>query len=445
MPMFNNMHKICLLAFSISFIANNANANNMQELFNQAWPKNAINKSYNSTNLAISAKHRNDQGWLAETPSLEISTKNSMLINDSGMRNIEAAISLPLNLKNEKAATRNLSIAEISALRYQKSLAALELSGEVRARYWQFILVQQELSVINKKLANMQKIAEDTAKRLRAGDIAKSDYTQAQANVYNAQALHIEATAKLNQAKNDMLGMGIDINVQDKFEEESNISAADISVDMLNYISNHPLYAAIQANKTLVNKQNILSMLKALNVQKPELKIGLSYERSSFSEKFGTVAMVGIKIPLSKISSKLSFGGFNNNLNNNLRAATMQTKSDQEQASANLELMQQKLQVNIQSSLDKIKSSTDIHNKYKQQYALQQQNLALFEKSFKVGQTDLASLLRMQQQNFELEMALTKSNIEQYMAVSELRQALGLAFETDSNTINKDKNNEKQK
>ena len=77
----------------------------------------------------------------------------------------------------------------------------MKIAGEVREAYWQARLAQNDLAIALRKASEAAALAKDVERRLKAGDLARTDLNQAQgaerlvrANAAEAQARALRAS-----------------------------------------------------------------------------------------------------------------------------------------------------------------------------------------------------------------------------------------------------------
>lgn len=135
-------------------------------------------------------------------------------------------------------------------------------------------------------------------------------------------------------------------------------------------------------------------------------------ERSDANDPFGNSVGLKLTVPFS--------------VGARIRLDSSAARADAAQAESELALARHALE------LDEARARRDIDAAARQlalaeeRRALIADNLKLAEKAFALGETDLASLLRVRALALETEAALGRSRLTRDAAVSRLRQALGV-------------------
>ena len=138
--------------------------------------------------------------WAAP-PSLALGYRSDRLQQNTGSRETEVAVALPLWLPGQRSARASTaSSAQAQALAAEQA-ARWRLAGEVREAAWQLAAAQAEAAQATGLATALQQLAEDVQRRVNAGDLARADLLAAQAEQLAAQAQQTETAQRLQAAR----------------------------------------------------------------------------------------------------------------------------------------------------------------------------------------------------------------------------------------------------
>ncbi len=131
--------------------------------------------------------------WTPEPAALELETKTDRVGSRQGEREYTVGLALPLWLPGERARRAALGDAELQAVHSAAQAAQLQLAGRVRDAWWLWQRACGDLTLAQDQEGSAKALEADVARRLAAGDMARSDHYQAQAGVAQAQAAVAQA------------------------------------------------------------------------------------------------------------------------------------------------------------------------------------------------------------------------------------------------------------
>ena len=144
----------------------------------------------------------------------------------------------------------------------------------------------------------------------------------------------------------------------------------------------------------------------------PELILAATREREAIGERYGQTVTLGVRIPL----------GAGPRHEGRVAAA----QADAVEAQAQLALDRARLQSEGEAAVARVHAARAQLAAAERRATLARETRGFFEQSFRLGESDLPTRLRIEAEAFEAERQAARSRIELAAAVSAWRQALGL-------------------
>ena len=160
----------------------------LKDVFETAWQRQPEAYALQSRRDAAQAQAKAASMLSPEPPSLEISQRSDRMTGNSGAREAEVGIAVPIWLPGQRTASADLAQAEISLVERKLLASQLRLASSVRDAWWGWLRARVDAELASEQLANSLRLAADVAKRTSAGDLAKSDRHQAEGALAAAQA-----------------------------------------------------------------------------------------------------------------------------------------------------------------------------------------------------------------------------------------------------------------
>jgi outer membrane protein, heavy metal efflux system len=383
----------------------------LRQAFEAAWLRQPENAGLALRREAAQAQRQGAEAWTPEPMAVQLASKRANLSPYRGLRELDAGVAIPLWLPGERSSSQALAQAEGRAVESRVAAAQLRVAGAVREAWWTVQRARSEAAVAQSQLDNAQRIAADVARRLKAGDLAQADQHQADGAVAAAQAATAQARAALMVATQTLrtmvatAGQAQDFATADGVAEKEPAGAeTDLNPAL------HGELLALQDRAAVA--EGVAALAATQTRPNPELTVGAVRDRSASGEAWQQTVTVGIRIP---------FGA----------GARHETKW----ASARAEALEMQAQLSLER--DRLAGERAVAQVRAEATRLQQvaaerrAQLALetrgfFDKSFRLGQTDLPTRLRIEAEAVDAERQAARARIERAAAISAWRQALGL-------------------
>jgi cobalt-zinc-cadmium efflux system outer membrane protein len=381
-----------------------ADGERLKQGFEAAWARQPEQRAAALRRDSAAAGEAAAQRWSPEPPSLDLTAKSDRTTDNTGAREYEATIAVPLWLPRERSRSQATASAETDALEARLLAAKWRLAAEVRTAHWSYQRARLESSLALRRLENARQLAADVARRVRAGDLARSDAHQADGAVAAADGAAAEAAVALSRAAQEWTALTgrPALDSEDVVPEPTPPPTRPTAV--------HPALRELTSRAELARRQAELA--GAQTRANPELTVGVSRERAEFGERYAQALVVGVRIPL----------GAHSRSDSKIAAAA----ADQLEAEAQLALEQERIEAGVQAARDRAAALQGAVTAAERRSRLAAESRGFFEKSFRLGESDLPTRLRVELEATDAERQATRSRIDLAEAVSQLRQSLGL-------------------
>lgn len=385
----------------------------LKDVFDTAWQRQPEAHALQSRRDAARAQAKAALMLSPEPPSLDISQRSDQMTGNSGSREAEVGIAVPIWLPGQRTASADLARAEISLVERRLLASQLRLASLVRDAWWGWLRTRVDTELASEQLVNAQHLAADVAKRTSAGDLAKSDRHQAAGAVAAAQAHAAQAQAASAAALAQVMAL------------TGRTALADLTVNAAGEPTpeptpeptlstgpsvGHPLLAELEDRITMAERTaQLISTQKRSN---PELTVATTRGRGTFGERFSQTVLIGIRVP------------FGAGPRYEARIATAQAEAIEVQSKLILERDQ--IQADQRGAASRLEAAQTQLDAAQRRATLANESRGFFDKSFRLGETDLPTRLRIEAEAAEAARQAARSRIDLASAISALRQTLGL-------------------
>lgn len=385
-----------------------ATINSLSQAFDAAWQRQPEAKSADLRREAADAQRQTAESWTAAPPSLELSSKTDRLNHNDGRREYLAGVSVPLWLPGERARSGALADAESRAVASRVLSAQLRTAASVREAWWGWHRARGEQLLAQERLANARRIAEDVRRRVKAGDLARSDQHQTEGALAGAEAAQAEADSALLAAARQMralAGMTPAQAATDTPEVQPKLPS-----DLGTPEAAHPGLAELLNRAEIARRSAELASVQTRN--NPELLLATTRERDTFGDSYAQTVTIGVRIP---------FGSESRN-----RAKVGLARAEALEAEEQLRLERERLLADLEASDARVQAARSQLAAAEKRARLASESRGFFEKSFRMGETDLPTRLRIELEAVEADKQASRARIDLAAAISALRQVLGM-------------------
>lgn len=373
----------------------------LAQAFEQAWQRQPAAAALAERERGVAAQMRAASAWTATPPSLELATRSDRFNQRNGAQEHEVGLVLPLWLPGERSSSQALAEAEGQALNGREQSLRLRLAQLFREIWWNWQLAENESALAGERVNAARRLRDDVARRFAAGDLSRADLNQAEGALAQSQALQAEALAQQLTASyrlESLTGQPVDTaNVQ---PEPVPAGAA----------TRHPVLQALQA-RLEVARRNV-DLARAQTRVNPEIALSTRRDRSATGEPVDQTWALALRIP------------FSSGPRQDARVATANAEAIE--LGIELEREQERMTRETAAVQLQLAAARQQLSAAEQRRRLALENRGFYEKSFRLGESDLPTRLRIESEAFEAERALGRTRIALALTISQLRQSLGL-------------------
>ncbi|MDK2123248.1 TolC family protein [Parachitinimonas caeni] len=387
-----------------------AQAASLHEVFVAAWARQPEALGRAAREEEVAARVDAARAWTPQPPAISLSQKSDRIDRNTGQREWEVEVGVPLWQPGERQQQMAAVLAEHAAYRAEQLHSQWRFAGELREAWWRLQLSTSDLAIARRRLEEVGAVADDLARQLKAGAVSRLDANQAQISRQAAELALTQADLAWQRARGEWQAVVLATQTGEIAAVPAEVPSASSAAERVALLERHPAW--LLALQRVVVAQARLG-LAAVNLRDaPELGLAITRERQSREDPYAQSLTLKLKIPL---------GGDSRNRSRQAAAAAelaeAQAQLDKQRRQRALEvegaaaeLQQQQMAVNIAGD--------------RQQLALD--NFTLQQKAYRLGHIDLATRLRAEAERFDAEQALARARLEVGRAIARYNQALGV-------------------
>lgn len=381
-----------------------------RQAFDLAWSRQGASHALPEQRLAAAARQVAAGAWTPAPAAIEIGGRSDRFSQNRGAAELELGLAIPLWLPGERAAGRAQAGIEAGLLEDRLAVLRWQLAGEIRAAWWAWQLAHEDVLLADGELAAVQRLHDDVARRVKAGDLARADHYQAAAALAAAQAGQVDAGFRLAKAAAGLQALSGLVPELPPRSLSGLVGEPLPAPQGEDWLEAHPALRLHLTQAELARQTQ--SLARTRSRANPEVMLATRRERGARDESGEQSWSIGLRIPLSSGSQHAAVIADANAL---LIGAELALARERERLLLAARLSQQQWQAAEQRRLAS-----------EARARLSRDSLGFFAKSFQIGETDLPTRLRVEQEAFAAERALQRARVEQAAALSDYRQALGL-------------------
>ena len=369
--------------------------------FEQAWQRQPAAAALLERERGAAAQINAAGAWTATPPSLELATRSDRFNRRTGAQENEIGLVLPLWLPGERSGSQALAEAESAALNGRSHALRLRLAQLLRETWWSWQAAQNETALAGERVRAAQQLRDDVARRFSAGDLSRADLNQAEGALAQAQALQAEASSA-------QLGAALRLeSLTGQPGEAGRVQPEPVPGDAA---GQHPLVQELQTRLEVARRN--ANLARAQTRANPEIAVSTRRDRGASGDPVDQTWALSLRIPFSsgpRQDARVALA--------NAEAIELGIELEREQERLAREAAAVQLQLG--AARQQLAAA-------EQRSRLALENRSFYDKSFRLGESDLPTRLRIESEAFEAERALGRTRIALAQTISQLRQSLGL-------------------
>jgi cobalt-zinc-cadmium efflux system outer membrane protein len=372
----------------------------MSQAVESAWQRSLEASEASGQQRRAQAEQGAADAWLAAAPSLELQQREGRRHSDG--RETELGLALPLWRPGQRARAGQAAQAEIDWGTAAEQAARWRLAGAVREAAAGVRAQASEAGLTGLRQGLLQRLSDDVARRVQAGELAPADALAARADLVEAEAQDAEARQRLQALRSRwQLLTGL---------AELPAAAAEPPATATPPLDEHPeLRLALQ---TLERARQRLALVQAQRDAAPELGLSWRQERPGQGAATQHSVALGLRMP---------FGGEAHS-QPRLSAAL----AEQDLAYALVQRSRERLGVELELARSQLLSGREQSRLGDERAALLRERAGLITTSFKAGETALPELLRAVNAAAQAETSAARQQAALGLALARYQQAAGI-------------------
>jgi outer membrane protein TolC len=383
-----------------------SNAITLSSLTDKVYQQHPAHDNGLAQQQLINANSSLANARFADAPNINLLHQNDIVGSDDGLQEWIGSVDLSIWLPGQKKQQLSLSDKMAAELPAYEQQIRLDASATVRELIWNAVLANNATTQAYQVWQSAQKLEQDVAARVKAGELAGTALLLADTNVLDMHSQYLLTQAELEIAlKNYRYYTGENALPQHYEELLSDLNNSVIS-------QQHPsLMIMEQQINTLRTKQDIAHFE---GVSNPILSVGVKSERSIRGEHFNNSVGVGVSFSFDDSVYR--------------QPAIANAAKELADVEITRQQLERKLNIILFSQLHDLETKQQQLELVKEQNITTQQYLALQQRAFDLGEIDLVSLLRSQSLANASTNRKLALEIDIKHAVAKVNQALGVTL-----------------
>lgn len=377
-----------------------AGVSTLSAALDAAWQRAPQARSLEAQRNEVQAGNEAAQAWIAGSPVMGLAQRSDRWNDNRGRRESELSLAAPIWLPGQHSARQRLAQANTTDLAAQLANTRLQLAGEVRERMWAVVAAREALTEAQEHLAHLAALSNEVMRRVKAGDLARTDGLLAQQEVLAARAAVTLAQAQLNEP----------LARWHTLTGQKQIPPAEAEASGSATLEQHP--RMIMAHTVLQQAEAALGVAHAVRADPLTVGMALRREHDNAGAAAKHSLAVSVQIPLG------------NQPLNRVQTSAAQTRIDR----ASAEALQTKatLATEIELARSQLTATREALDNMTARVALAREHASLIEKAFRLGERALTDALRARALVHDAHLLEIHQRVALGLAHARLNQALGI-------------------
>lgn len=372
----------------------------LKQAVESAWQRAPTARTIEARQDEVLAARDNARSWLASNPTLAFSQRADQGSSERDQRESEISVSSSFWLPGQKSAREVLAARSTEEIAAHIGATRLAVAGVVRNRMWEAAAAQVRLEEKQDHLHHLEGLLDEVQRRVKAGDLARSDGLLAQQEVLAAQ---IEVTNARTAAADALARFRVTTGL-------SSLPALDPEPLHNQAVSANPRLTAAHASEQ--RARAALRLATASRSAPPTIAVSVRREDERLLREPVNSIGVALQIPIGTAARNRTVEAQAQTV---VATAAAEAAEIQANADADVEIAKERL-ANARIALDTATArATALH-----------EHTALFQNAFRAGERGLAELLRSRALTHEADVGVAQQKVALGLAHAQLNQALGI-------------------
>ncbi|MDX2476585.1 MAG: TolC family protein [Gammaproteobacteria bacterium] len=366
----------------------------------QRSPDQVRLEAMNETSRALFRRARN---LLGSQPTLNVSGRSDQWQSDEGVREYQLGVDLPMWRIGERSAGRDLAEKSAEWVSAEWNNIRLQMAGTVREMIWDYALAENSVESTSSALEMAQKTESDMERRVKLGELSRSDLLLAQQQTLLREEELSAAKAEHYHALTRYEVIAGSRRMPGQWREQK----APIEV----ITDTHP--ALYTLSKDVERARSEVLLLRKERGEPVTVGVtGYRAHAGGVGEDYNDSLQLNVGVPFGPISYR------------DVKLAELQQKVAD--AQAGLVTKRRQLTTNLheaEHAIHRLEEALSIAEKSRR---LSEEQLRMAQTAFKVGESNLFALLLVQNKFVQASRQYRESRIKLQRAIARYNQALGV-------------------
>ena len=339
------------------------------------------------------------QSFLDDAPSVGFSHQTDAMGSDTGMREWEGSVELPLRLPGLKAAAERQAESATSLAERGDTRWRLQVAGQIRSLLARLAEADATVRLAEKAVKTAEELEAQVQRRLELGDVPRTDLILAREETLQRRAEARQARLARTRLAEEYRGItGLDARPADWREKPADRDSLD----------RHPALLAADASVQVSEAKRAMVRERG----KPQPTVGMNVRREEDGRDSIDSVGVSVSVPLTLGS---------------LRAPERSgAERDLAQARSQAAVTERRLRIALRQAEKALAAARREREMALEHRDLAEESLALAQRAYALGETDLADLLRVRSRTLAAERLAAMSRIRLARTIAEYNQAKGI-------------------
>ena len=339
------------------------------------------------------------QSVLDDAPTVGFSHQNDSLGSDTGMREWESSIELPLRRSGLRDAARREAEGQRSMVEGQSALWRLDVAGRVRDLLARLTRAQVDVDLAEQALATSRSLEAQVAKRVEYGDVPRTDRLLAREDTLQREADLRQARLQRDQVAAEYRRVtGLTERPADWQERPTDVTTLD----------RHPALQAARASMTAAEAGR--AVVRERGRLQPTVGFNVRREEDGRDAIDSVGVSLSLPIPLSRLRAP-----------EEARAGM-----DLADAQARFRQANRDTALAVEQAQEALTTARRQLDRARERESLAAENLRIQKKAYSLGEIGLIDLLRVRSRSLEARRQAVMSEIDLKRSIADYNQAKGV-------------------